>query len=175
MINEASINEHNADKTQTYTKAVNSFADLTQEEFKSIYLGYKSNKVHNAVADESSSFIGDVNWVTKGDVQAVKNQGQCGSCWAFSTVASCESLKAINTGTLGDFSEQQLVDCSGSYGNQGCNGGLMDNGFKYFIAKGICTEGSYPYTAQDGTCKASSCTKDSFTIRILGCFWSLWT
>jgi len=164
MINEAEIIAHNADKTQTYTKAVNFFADMTKEEFKSIYLQFKPRETKKVVADETHEFIGDVNWVTAGKVQRVKNQGQCGSCWAFSTVASCESWDAINDGTLGDFSEQQLVDCSGSYGNNGCSGGLMDNGFKYFRDNGICTESSYPYTAQDGSCKVSSCTKSSFTI-----------
>jgi len=71
----------------------------------------------------SEEFVGDVNWVTKGKVQKVKDQGQCGSCWAFSTVAVSESWKAISKGTLGDFAEQQLVDCDRADGNQGCSGG----------------------------------------------------
>ena len=79
--------------------------DLTKEEFKAMYLGYKpTGKVADAL-DDGADQVGDVNWVTKGAVQKVKDQGQCGSCWAFSTVASTESLKFINKGTLGDFSE----------------------------------------------------------------------
>jgi len=162
--NMKAIEEHNNKGTETYTKGENHFTDLTHEEFRSIYLGFKPRENKKVVSDETHEFVGDVNWVTAGKVQRVKNQGQCGSCWAFSTVASCESWDAINDGTLGDFSEQQLVDCSGSYGNNGCSGGLMDNGFRYFRDNGICTESSYPYTAQDGSCKVSSCTKSSFTI-----------
>eukprot|EP00753_Platysulcus_tardus_P022012 PLAT9194.3.p2 GENE.PLAT9194.3~~PLAT9194.3.p2 ORF type:complete len:336 (-),score=94.22 PLAT9194.3:148-1128(-) len=138
------------------------FMDLTREEFAARYLGFRGNAVEATTTAESELMVElptSVDWRQKGAVTPVKNQGQCGSCWAFSTTGSTEGVTEIATGTLTSLSEQQLVDCSGSYGNQGCNGGLMDNAFKYIIANGICTEASYPYTAQDGTCKASSCTK----------------
>merc|ERR1712232_1487653 len=91
-------------------------------------------------------------------VTDVKNQGQCGSCWSFSTTGSLEGANFINTGKLVSLSEQQFVDCAGSFGNQGCNGGLMDNAFKYAEQAAICTEESYAYQAKAGQCKASSCT-----------------
>merc|ERR1712038_1831993 len=107
----------------------------------------------------------EIDWTNKDGksyVTAVKNQGSCGSCWAFSTTGSLESRYAIAHDVTGDeiptLSEQELVDCSKAEGNQGCNGGLMDDAFKYVEkAKGLCSESEYKYTARDGTCKASSC------------------
>jgi cathepsin L len=130
---------------------INKFADLSSEEFVSIYNGMKINKQPETVDPpaEKSGVTGDiVNWNTKGAVTGIKDQGQCGSCWSFSATGSMEGAKFIATGTLTSLSEQDLVDCSTAQGNDGCNGGLMDQAFQYVISNGgIDTEDSYPYTA----------------------------
>jgi len=127
----------------SYKLGQNQFMDLTSTEFKRYFLGLldvprPQNKNVFEFSDEAAP--ANVDWRTKGAVSAIKDQGQCGSCWAFSTTGSLESVSAIQGKGLGDYSEQQLVDCSSSYGNMGCNGGLMDYAFEYVIAKGITTE-----------------------------------
>lgn len=149
----------------------NQFADMTSEEFVN-YVHGKNGKCFSGgqrprftiganrkveqkrVAANPAS----VDWEAQGVVTPVKNQGQCGSCWSFSTTGSIECNYAIATGKLVSLSEQQLMDCSYSYGNLGCDGGEMDSAFKYVVNEGgLCTEEAYPYTAKDGLCQASSC------------------
>jgi len=101
--------------------------------------------------------VGDVDWSTKGGVSRIKNQGSCGSCWAFSATGVLESWALVARKGTFDLSEQQLVDCSRSYGNQGCNGGWPSNALKYVAAnnQGIALEGAYPYAGKDQTCKSN--------------------
>jgi len=150
---------HNA-KGLSYTMAMNEFGDLTFEEFSS-KLGLKAVKRDFARSLNTANLSSNgetKDWREDGAVNGVKNQGQCGSCWAFSAVAAIEGANAIQNGKLYDLSESQLVDCSASYGNHGCNGGLMDNAFEYVIANGgLCASKDYPYKPTDGACKASSC------------------
>lgn len=142
--------EHNSGN-HSWTKGINQFSDLTDVEFERSMLGYVSRgKNTDAVSGE---FTGDVDWRDTA-ITPIKDQGQCGSCWAFSTTGGMEGAGYIASKKVVSLSEQSLVDCSGSYGNQGCNGGLMDNAFKYIKAKGIPLESAYPYTAKDGTCKS---------------------
>jgi len=148
------IAQHNSEN-HTWTMGVNRFADLTGQEFTQQYAGcYRQTRMYNNVVElESTALPQSVNWTAEGVVTPVKNQGQCGSCWAFSTTGSTESAWSISKNESVSLSEQQLVDCSNAEGNQGCNGGLMDYGFQYIINNhGLTTEDNYPYTAKDGTC-----------------------
>jgi len=156
------VREFNERTDVSFSVGMNQFADLTTEEFNSLFKGLKRTEIEIggvSVAD-TSALPASVDWRTKGVVTGIKNQGQCGSCWSFSTTGSVEGAHALNTGTLISLSEQNLVDCSTAQGNQGCDGGLMTDAFQYIISNGgIDTEASYPYTAQDGTChySASNC------------------
>ena len=96
---------------------------------------------------------GDIDWSASGKITPVKNQGMCGSCWAFSAVGAIESALLVAGKEQSNLSEQQLVDCSRSYGNQGCNGGWMDSAFQYVIDHGLTTTNAYPYIAKDQTCQ----------------------
>jgi len=137
-----------------FTVGHNEFSDLTNEEFRARYNGMNISRIPHATSRFSSRFSvktrapASVDWRTKGAVTGVKNQGQCGSCWSFSATGSMEGAWFIKQGSLVSLSEQNLVDCSTAQGNEGCNGGLMDQAFQYVISNnGIDTEASYPYTA----------------------------
>lgn len=143
--------------TETYELEMNQFADLTNEEFSAKYLGLdkeiKATNKCNGKQAPTDNLPTEANWADKGAVTPVKNQGQCGSCWAFSTTGSLEGAHFVATKKLDSFSEQQLVDCSTSYGNHGCNGGLMDQAFWYVKDNGITLESTYPYKGVGGTCR----------------------
>ncbi|XP_020631221.1 cathepsin L1-like [Orbicella faveolata] len=140
---------------------MNQFGDLTVDEYRFFFLGLRSH-FSDETEQQGSHFLppsgvslpDTVDWRTKGYVTPVKDQGQCGSCWAFSTTGSLEGQHFKRTGQLVSLSEQNLVDCSTSYGNHGCQGGLMDNAFRYIKANGgIDTETSYPYEARKDNCR----------------------
>lgn len=150
-------------RQQGYELGVTEFADLTPDEFGRTHFGIQQPEEpwgslpHLGTHEYLGEALADsVDWRTKGAVTPVKNQGQCGSCWSFSTTGSLEGAWEIAGNKLTSFSEQQFVDCDKV--DQGCNGGLMDNAFKFAEQNAICTEESYPYKAVGGTCKASSCT-----------------
>jgi C1A family cysteine protease len=145
-----------SNKVYTYTLALNMFADLTEDEFVAKYTGLR----HSGNTERNEEYLPEVNqqqsvdWRTKGAVNPVKDQGQCGSCWAFSATSSFESAWFISHNTLNNLAEQQLVDCASVTGNHGCNGGWMDYAFKYIqMVGGQMLTRDYPYTARDQTCK----------------------
>jgi cathepsin L len=167
------VEAHNA-LNLSWTSGLNQFSDLTNEEFGRIYAsGYKPYGLPipedtwvNPNPGPNTYPNGEVDWVTAGAVTPVKNQGQCGSCWAFSTTGSVEGwVAAVKKAGLISLSEEELVECSSSYGNAGCNGGMYTNAGKYIAAgNGDATETNYPYTSGTGVTGTCGCpTKENCT------------
>eukprot|EP00567_Pseudictyota_dubia_P007256 CAMPEP_0197432710 /NCGR_PEP_ID=MMETSP1175-20131217/737_1 /TAXON_ID=1003142 /ORGANISM="Triceratium dubium, Strain CCMP147" /LENGTH=378 /DNA_ID=CAMNT_0042960867 /DNA_START=107 /DNA_END=1243 /DNA_ORIENTATION=+ len=171
----------------SYTLGHNQFSDLTHDEYKQRhFLGEYSpgvdttmrdkkwaqeNLVLGEVAEDDSSASNavekklpkSVDWVEKGGVTPIKNQGACGSCWAFSAIGAIEGAHFIKTGELVSLSEQELVDCD--IHDKGCNGGLMDIAFEFDEkGRGICTEEDYPYEAKRNTNCNTECTPVDDTV-----------
>jgi C1A family cysteine protease len=116
------------------------------------------DECYNCFYGNKDKVYKSIDWRKIGVVTNVKNQGECGSCWSFSSTGSIEGINAIKYKKLHNASEQQLMDCSVREGNKGCQGGLMDNSFKYVIQnKGLCSEMGYPYKAEESFCKSFSC------------------
>jgi C1A family cysteine protease len=141
-------------KGNTYTLSYTGpFAAMTLKEFQEANIrGFqpaaKSDLPNLGTLEETPVEAGaTIDWTTKGAVTPVKNQGQCGSCWAFSTTGGLEGAWQLASGNLVSMSEQQFVDCSKQ--NSGCNGGLMDTAFRFAEGTAVATESSYAYTARD--------------------------
>lgn len=156
------IDKHNQEFEQGkvgYKVGENHIADLPFSEYRKLN-GFKRALGDGRFPRNSTTFMPPLNlrdvpeqvdWRDKGLVTPVKNQGMCGSCWAFSATGALEGQHARKQGSLVSLSEQNLVDCSKKYGNMGCNGGLMDQAFQYVKDnQGIDTENSYPYKAKNG-------------------------
>jgi len=169
MENRHQIAKHNAAYEQGNKKfklALNQYGDMLLHEFVKTMNGF--NRTYGRVRyNEQRDLVGatfispanvklpeSVDWRNDGAVTPVKDQGHCGSCWSFSATGALEGQHFRKTGVLVSLSEQNLIDCSGNYGNQGCNGGLMDQAFQYVKDNsGIDTEVSYPYEAENDKCR----------------------
>lgn len=170
------IQNHNK-QNHSYTFGLNKFSDLTFSEFR-IRLGFLPRDIPKDICkkiqiDTNQKLQKSIDWRRKGVVTPIKDQGDCGSCWAFSATGSLESAWALfGNHSLFNLSEQQLVDCSAPEGNYGCGGGLMDFAFNYTIQdNGLCTDESYPYSAMGGECVAHKC---KHVVTITKCI-DLWT
>jgi cathepsin L len=158
------VQDHNLQAdlgVHSYWLGMNKYADMTISEFVKVMNGYnvtmrgerKQNRPEFTY-NPKLQVPDTVDWRTQGYVTPVKDQGQCGSCWAFSSTGSLEGQHFAKTKSLVSLSEQNLVDCSRKQGNMGCNGGLMDYAFEYIkVNNGIDTEPSYPYQASDHPCR----------------------
>lgn len=142
------INNHKK-QNHTYNLEINHLSDKM---ISSNHIIYQPSNTTYKGENTNVSLPFSIDWREKDIITNVKNQGGCGSCWSFSATGSIEAIHAIKTGKLLNISEQQLVDCSSNYGNQGCQGGSMDNAFKYVIDNGLCLESEYPYQGVQGQC-----------------------
>lgn len=138
-----------------WTLGLNKFTDWSVEEFKEVYLSSELSKIDNDEHFYKESLLDvptTVDWRLKGAVNAIKDQGQCGSCWAFSTTSSTEAAWFLSGKPLVSLSEQVLIDCSKSYGTNGCYGGHYSSALKYTVANGLPLSSVYPYKAISQAC-----------------------
>ncbi|KAK3432985.1 hypothetical protein EUGRSUZ_D00502 [Eucalyptus grandis] len=165
------INAFNNGKDVGYKMAVNKFADLTNEEFRASYTGYKRRPTRVLSSGEKKPFKyanftaipAALDWRTKKAVTPVKDQGNCGSCWAFSAVAAMEGITMIKKRKLVPLSVQELVDCDDN--DDGCIGGLMDSAFEFIVSNGgLTTEANYPYQENKGTCNTAKAANPAASI-----------
>jgi len=172
--NEDKIKTHNA-KQLGYKLGHNAFSDLTADEFFATKVGYARNLTTRSTyaktlhVGSATGVASSVNWVMAGAVTPVKNQNQCGGCWAFSATGALEGAYFKSQGTLISLSEEDLIQCN-SVTDSGCNGGLMDNAFQWVESNGIASESAYPYTSGSGTTGTCSTSKKNSPVATISSY-----
>ncbi|XP_055853688.1 cathepsin L-like isoform X2 [Episyrphus balteatus] len=165
--NKDKIEKHNLKHTKglvSFTLGLNKYADLMYDEFYTLVNGYnlslEMNQYMEMMPEEGIDYVSlsnttlpkSVNWTELGAVTPVKEQGYCGSCWAFSAIGALEGQHFLHNGILTSLSVQNVMDCSKNYGNTGCTGGFTRQAYRYIkYNSGINTEEVYPYKGVDGT------------------------
>ncbi|KAJ5076056.1 cathepsin l [Anaeramoeba ignava] len=160
------IQEHNAGD-HSYQMGINQFTDLTNKEYQQKYLSPIKMLVEPMPQENIQIFGGQFNWVDKGAVTPIKDQGDCGSCWCFSTTGMIEGCTVAYGGSLISLSEQEIVDCDDGE-KYGCGGGWPYQAMQWVTeVGGLCSEQDYPYVGVNQKCQNSSCqpvsTLDSHT------------
>ena len=165
--NLAKIKEIN-NRQKDFELALNDFSDLTEDEFRAKYQGLKlpsqreivpepAEEINKKAEGPSHAQTGSIDWRARGTITPIKDQRQCGSCWAFAATSTIESAWKVSKGVLPVLSEQQMVDCAGSYGNYGCDGGWMGNAYRYVRdIGGQMSSSAYPYVASAQACRFSA-------------------
>jgi len=160
LVNGKKIADLNARPGQTATFGFTKFSDMSYAEFKRNMMGFKPAKPLNPVPKNPiNAPSGAIDWVARGMTTPVKNQQQCGSCWAFSATEEIESAMLVAGKQVQWGAPQEIVDCDTN--DQGCNGGDPQEAMQWTMSQsppGLDTETCYPYTAQDGTCASAQCT-----------------
>lgn len=153
--NEREVEEFNK-RGESYQKGINQFSHMTDEEFLEMFTTHTSRAAvtNTNVQEVKVPNVPDVDWVVAGKVSPVKNQGGCDAGYAFATTGLLESYNMISKNSSATLlSEQQLVDCSASYGTSGCQGGSRAGAMNYVKDKGIAFDSQYPYKGTPATCK----------------------
>ncbi|XVF78898.1 hypothetical protein PTKIN_Ptkin14bG0174800 [Pterospermum kingtungense] len=163
------VQNFNKAGNKTYKLSLNKYSDLTHDEFVAARTGYiRPNNISTSTEStfsyaEFTDVPASMDWRDKGAVTPIKDQGDCGCCWAFSAVAATEGITKIKTGNIVSLSEQQVLDCSGN--EDGCDGGSKTDAFKYIIQNhGLTTMDTYPYQATQGTCNTEKVTSQGSDI-----------
>jgi len=173
------IYDHNNNSGSTYKMGINQFSDLTEDEFVSLHLGgYKRTPIHTGSGQQAPATYStkdlpeSVDWREKGAMTPVKDQGACGSCWAFTVTEIIEAYLQIGTGELHELSAQQVTSCtpnpSQCGGTGGCKGAVVQLGYSYLQLFGHVSESAYPYVSGE-----TQATEDCLYAEMEGDFWAV--